>query len=155
VTRNQDVCLKTGATALIGQTEGTLYAEFNLTNLVGDRTIFEIGADNSNRIRMRVNGNTISANVILAGSVVANIPFFSQPLGNYKFAYAYKQNDFQAYLNGNAGTAVTSGNIPSSMSIIGVGTRIVTADIFNDSISTAALWKERLSDSELATLTTL
>ena len=155
VTRNQEVCLKTGASALIGQTEGTLYAEFNLTNLVGDKMIFEIGADNSNRIRMRVNGNTISANVILAGSIVASIPFFSQPLGNYKFAYAYKQNDFQAYLNGNAGTAVTSGNIPSSMSIIGVGTRIVTADIFNDSISTAALWKERLSDSELATLTTL
>jgi len=155
VTRNQDVCLKTGATALIGQTEGTLYAEFNITNLVGDRTIFEIGADNSNRIRLRINGNYISANVFLAGSLVANITFVFQPLGNYKFAYAYKQNDFQAYLNGNAGTAVTSGNIPSSMSIIGVGTRIVTADIFNDSISTAALWKERLTNDELATLTTL
>ena len=155
VTRNQDVCLKTGASALIGQTEGTLYAEFNLTNLVGDRTILEIGADNSNRIRIRINGNTISASVVLAGSVVFSITFNSQPLGNYKIAYAYKQNDFQAYLNGNAGTAVTSGNIPSSMSIIGVGTRIVTADIFNDSISTAALWKERLTNDQLAQLTTI
>lgn len=156
VTRNADVCSKTGATDFIGQTEGTLYAEFNLTNLIGDRTILEIGADNANRIRMRVNGNIISASVVLAGSVVGTVTFNSQPLGNYKFAYAYKQNDFQAYLNGNAGTAVTSGNIPSSMSIIGVGTRIVLgADIFSDSISTAVLYKERLSDSELATLTTL
>jgi hypothetical protein len=156
VTRNAEVISVSGAVSgCIGQTEGTIYVEFVLSNLVGDRTVFEIGADNNNRIRIRVNGSTISANAVVAGAGVGSVSFSSQPLGVYKLAYAYKQNDFQAYLNGNAGTPVASGNIPANMSIVGLGTRILTggADFFNDRIRAAALYTTRLTNAELALIT--
>jgi hypothetical protein len=157
--RNAEVISLTGAVSgCIGQTEGTIYAEFVLSNLVGDRTVFEIAADNSNRIRIRVNSSTISANAIVAGSAVGTISFTSQPTGVYKLAYSYAQNDFRAYLNNNPGTPVASGNIPASMSIIGLGTRIVSlpsgADLLNDRIRAVALYTTRLTNAELAALTT-
>lgn len=158
VTRDAEAVSLASATDYIGQTEGTLYAEFILSNLIGDRTIFEIGADNNNRIRLRINGSSISASVIVAGgSPVGSVTFTSQPTGIYKLAYSYAQNDFRAYLNGNPGTPSTSGNVPANMSTIGLGTRIVSlpsgADVFNDRIIDAEIYNVRLSDARLAEMT--
>jgi len=157
VLRAADVPQLTGASALIGQTEGTLFSHFELTNLSGDRTILEIGADNNNRIRLRINGNTLSGNVVVGGVSVGVVQFNGITLGIYKLAYTYKNNEFKAYLNGVAGTPSLSGSIPSNMSIIAVGTRLLAggADYFNDRVIESKVYPTSLSNAELAALTTL
>ena len=69
-------------------------------------------------------------------------------------AIAYKLNDFAFYVNGLQAAVDTSGAVPSSMSVFkfedGAG-----GNVFFGKVNQALLFKTRLSDEELASLTTL
>lgn len=161
VTRNADVISKTSVSSLIGQTEGTIYAEVKVSKLIGtaSRYIFHISDGTvNNRIYMAFSGsssNVLRGRIFSGGTLQCSIDSSTiSATGTYKLALAYKNNDIVFYINGVQIGTDTSATIPTC-SQVDLGHNYAGASQFNDSINNANVWKTRLSNSELATLTTL
>jgi len=84
--------------------------------------------------------------MIYAGSVLAD--------GTHKVALAYKANDFAVYVDGTLVHSDTSGSVPACDKI-NLGSYYNDGFSYNDGISQALVFKKRLSNDELASLTTL
>lgn len=154
VTRGADVCSKTGISSLIGQTEGTLFAEVEITNIDSDQRI-SISESFSNRIALRLSGALIQLSVVMGGAVQASIGATLISVGNtYKIAGAYKANDFVLYVNGAQVGVDTSGIISGTLSILATHNGGGSQFFFNP-IKQLAVFPTRLSNAELQTLTTL
>jgi hypothetical protein len=160
VTRNADVISKTGISSLIGQTEGTAFidyipksnyhlAEQNLLTLYNSSSI-----DNNN-IQFFVNSSQqIVIYVLSSGSVVANINTGVSALNSHKIALGYKANDLIVYIDGIQVGSDTSLTVPALNSIVlnnyAVG-NYMSASAFKN----VTLWKTKLTNEQLAQLTTI
>ena len=160
VTRGLDACSKTGISSLIGQTEGTLFVEADLSNVVDPsniRGILEVNdGTTSNRFSIYRGANDLSLNVIVftAAAVVANIAA-STITGPTKIAVAYNSSDVTVYINGSLIGTDTSVTIPACSDLdLGIITTNTTR-ILGDGINQALLFKTRLTNAQLAELTTL
>jgi hypothetical protein len=161
VTRNADTIQKTGITSLIGQTEGTLYTEIKVTQLLGalSRYIFHVSDGTANnRIYIAFSGassNILRGRIFNGGTLQCSIDTSTiTNTGTYKLALGYKNNDIVFYVNGVQIGVDTSANIPAC-SRVDVGSNYAGASQLSDGVSNAILYKTRLTNSELATLTTI
>ena len=158
VTRNADVISKTGISSLIGQTEGTLFVDlyrenlaspfiFMLANSVGSNAYL-----NSIYMFQQANG-TIVSDGFISGTLQFSFSSSGLSVGRHKLAIAYKQNDFVWYIDGVQVATDTSGNVPTFSAF-----EINGADISSTSnveTNAVALWKTRLTNAQLAQLTTI
>jgi hypothetical protein len=159
VTRNAEVISVSGAVSgCIGQTEGTLYAEVDVRNFTnGSRIVCLSDGTSDNRIILQEGANsTLQAIVTNATSGVVDISTASgRTAGIYKIAIGYKQDDFAVYVNGSQTGTDNTGGVPACNQIfIGKIETTATTNQFNDRIRAAALYTTRLTNSELAALTT-
>ncbi len=149
VTRNADVISKTGISSLIGQTEGTIFFELETTkNLyaymgvddttANTRIIFYGTGDNKIYAQMKSGGTTIFS----AGSSTIS--------GKVKAAVAFNSSNSVFYVNGVQVNSAT-GSTFSSLSQLTFN----HASQYGAKVNTAVLWKTRLTNDQLATLTTL
>jgi hypothetical protein len=153
VTRLVDAASKTGISSLIGQTEGVMFLDFEKTN--NDVGVVQISDGTTlNRIYVGISSTTIIVQVRSGGGAAQ--AFFNFAATNdtrYKCAIAYKENDFVLYINGNQEGIDTSGLVPASFS------QLQTSDIvssnFINPINQILLFKTRLSNAQLAELTTI
>ena len=157
--RNADVISKTGISSLIGQTEGTIYAEFNntLMTYAAQGYLIRIFADANNEVFIRKEAGTSSYTARWRANSVNVYTQNSIPVlnGNNKIAIAYKSTDSAVYLNGNEiGTNAGTGTFSVAPSIIGIGSSS-TIDFFNDRIKSAILFPTRLTPGQLQTLTAI
>jgi hypothetical protein len=159
VTRTQDNASKTGISSLIGQTQGSIYAEFVAVKNSAFSDIASLGTNATTLVELQFNGGTnILSGVYFAGTSQASIPSIS-PLTigqTYKVAFAYKDNDFVMYLDGVQQGTDTSGTVVAGMSEIslnGFGSSVNNAE--NALIKAVAVYPTRLSNAELASLTSL
>ena len=153
-TRNADVISKTNITNLIGQTEGTVFVEFNRTivNAVA-KTIIYILSNGTNRIRLYLEQSSIVCipytNGVFIGQIVAN----SIPMGDVKVAYSYSANgQLKLFVNGQLIGQLGLGALPPLDQITfneGTNTQL------NDGINKVILWKTQLTDQQCIDLTTL
>jgi hypothetical protein len=167
-TRVADACFKTGISSLIGQTEGVLFADFyyNLANNTpsgndkGIMTIRPNGGSYNNEIALIYYGDeggsfgkTIQATVTVGGVTQCNLKT-PQTLTNgyYKVAFAYKQNDFAFYVNGVQIATDTSGSVPTCDELYLVDPLRINP---NTTIKEVILFPTRLTNAELASLTTI
>jgi hypothetical protein len=166
-TRVADACFKTGISSLIGQTEGVLFADFyydlgiNTPN-GSDKSIMVIrpnGGSYNNEIALiyygdegGAYGKTIQVVVVVGGVVQCSLKT-PQTLtsGYYKVAFAYKQNDFAFYVNGTQIGTHSSGSVPTCDELY-LSDPLRTT---NHKTSEAVLFKTRLTNAELASLTTI
>jgi len=154
VTRNADVISKTGISSLIGQTEGTLFVDFyhdgvanynpcSISNGVYDDAVyFEMYLGNmygviwdSGAQQFVFNGGSLS-------------------VGRHKMAIAYKTNDVVFYIDGVLKTTDTSATIPTCARF-DIGNVGGTSDSQKTQTNLSALWKTRLTNTQLAQLTTI
>jgi len=156
VTRNADVISKTGIADLIGQTEGTVFVELDIIN----------GAE-SLGIWMRTGvtpyNDMITILVSQFGTCIAEVrasnvnqfvnSSFSIGSGKHKFALAYKANDFAFYIDGTQ-IATSSSGTPPTCDQVYLGGYPDGGARLSKNIATA-LYKTRLTNDELATLTTI
>ena len=151
VTRVADACSKTGISSLIGQTEGTIYIEVN-TN----QHISELSDDTSaNRIVFYTDGSDYLRNLIRASaSTSSNIQTNTTIQAGDKIALAYANNDAVIYKNGVQIGSDTSVTIPAT-SKINVGSDFNETLSTTNSVNQVLLFKTRLSNAQLAELTTL
>ena len=154
VTRNADVISKTGISSLIGQTEGTLFVDVNLdeTSDYNGWFLKDNASYDTFVFLQRESNGIIAAGYYGSGALQARIETASgQPSGHYKIAFGYKNNNFVMYVNGTQIGTDTSGSVSGLMDYF---------DIHFGSTGTnhqnaAALWKTRLTNTQLAQLTTI
>jgi hypothetical protein len=156
VTRNADVISKTGISSLIGQTSGTVFIDIDIDSSfaqadtrfinVTDGTSanwYFIGTNNPNEFRFYFRSSSTV--------YVTNVTTFTS--GRHKLAFAYKNNDYVAYIDGVQVNNTTT-LVVGSTSKIELGNSF-GSDIGKEYINTSALWKTRLTNTQLAQLTTI
>jgi hypothetical protein len=157
VTRLADSASKTGIASLIGQSEGTILWSFDIPSIATAGTYNEIAISDgtsSNEIGLiYYPDGRIQFTSFVSGSLVVNISLglYGLTAGNHKFAFAYKLNDYVAYVDGVSVGTDTSAGVPA-MSVLNL------YNPFGASLSRInqfLLFKTRLSNAKLAELTTL
>jgi hypothetical protein len=162
-TRVADACSKTGISSLIGQTEGTMYAEIN----------FDLGVIASGSSRMQLSDGTTSNWIFiglpdgLSGNLIrmyVNSPsgsmsaYSTNPVVNgvNKIAFGYKSGSFVLYINGvQAATSSTTLTMATCSRIDLQGQLPTEASFERINYKQALLFKTRLTNAELASLTTI
>jgi hypothetical protein len=130
VTRVADIASKTGISSLIGQTEGTLFAEFTRLNVGNAVVIFQCNdGTTNNRAQLEIGATGIATTSVLSGGAVSCvITGATLALGQtHKLALTYKANDFKLYVNGVLAGTDTSGAVPISMSRIDLASELGTS----------------------------
>lgn len=154
VTRNADVISKTGISSLIGQTEGTVFVDFNRTSTnEGGLQLGNSDGPNDylNSIILQWNVNGVYTNIFVGGATQFSNTS-SSVTGRHKLAVVYKANDFALYIDGIQIATDTSGSIPSLAAIF---LNHQNFALTGTNINTSALWKTRLTNTQLAQLTTI
>ena len=155
-TRLADSCSKTGISSLIGQTEGTMFVDYNYDakpDISGNIPMIIYNGSNEAYIYI-TNGADIRLELYNAGVLQCLLTTSIGAVGRKKIAFAYKQNDFIGYMNGVQIAADTSGTV-GAMSTLYVGGYYTANYNVNGGINQALLFKRRLTNTELANLTTL
>lgn len=155
-TRVADACYKTGISSLIGQTEGALFADLKITELPTDGSLFGVQKTASNFvIRFGSQGSNIYAQCY-NGSTNLFFETTSYTLGTrIKLAFAYKAGSYAFYING---TQIATGTNATS---IPACDEIMTNSLWGNTnpslyeINEAVLFPTRLTNAELASLTTI
>jgi hypothetical protein len=151
VTRNADVISKTGISSLIGQTEGTLFLDFIYSGGVSNHMIINDVSYNSYIYFNSQNNNELWGQIQSVGIQFS----MSATAGRYKMALAYKSGSSAMYVNGTqVGTSSTTFSLSGSMNILDISLMPNDPKQKRD-IYTSALWKTRLTNTQLAQLTTI
>jgi len=159
VTRVADAASKTGISSLIGQTEGTIYWEGQISSTSGFPQLCDLNADGNKFIQIynalvsgapRIGLYIQNVSLLLNAVNIATISFDT----NFKFALAYKNNDYAAYLNGNLVYTNTTIGVPPT-SNFGIGSAGQGAESSGKKVAQAILFKTRLPNESLAELTSL
>jgi hypothetical protein len=161
VTRITDAASKTGISSLIGQTEGVIFLDFVFrtpaTATGGQISITDQSAP-FDRVLIWNNFtlNTLAANLQASGSTI-----FSTSLGTfvdgqrYKIAIAYKSGSNAGYVNGTQiFTNTNTFTFASTMTDIFLGAYEAVGMAPHQLLNQAALFKTRLTNAQLAQLTT-
>ena len=153
VTRNADVISKTGISSLIGQTEGTMFVDFYYNG--NSKDFIPIELYGSGRLTFYVGANNILYYEV-SGTSVAIETLSALTNGRYKIACIYKANDFALYLNGVQQGTFNSGSIPT-LNALNISDLSVALGAYKQQIevNNVALWKTRLTNTQLAQLTTI
>ena len=149
-TRVAEVCSQTPPSGIIGQTEGTIFFNADVSNTFG------VQLGNSSGV-----GDFVNSIQIAFGSVSTNVNVFNGGAAQFsysgvvntgvkKVALTYKKNDFAFYIDGNQIITDNLGTIPSISGIFfnhqNLGT---TKGLLTD----LKIYNTRLSNSELQALT--
>ena len=157
VTRGADAAVKTGISSLIGQTEGTMFADFTLptmantgANLVS-MSLFNAGLTNATVYDIYDGGDLFAAHV--NGTAQASIQKTGLTAGRHKVAFGYKANNFVLYVDGALVGTDTSGTVGAQDSF---GLQYGTSQFIGQQyVSQALLFTTRLTNAQLAELTTI
>jgi hypothetical protein len=157
-TRNAEVINLSGAVSgCIGQTEGTIYLETNAL-VSGASDLFCFARATTNTVSISKNStNIIQAIVYTSGPSPAFFIAASGTVsGNLKIAFAYKTGESALYINGvPIGTSSTAFSFAAALSEININSTGFFEGNGNQRIRTLSLYTTRLTNAELAALTTL
>ena len=157
VTRVADSASKSGISSLIGQTEGTMFVDFDIDSARSTSVIAWLtdGTTNNAIIVTISSGGLLQVVVNSGGTTYVNIVGSALGEGRYKVSVAYKLNDVAVFLNGALVGTDSSVIIPLSLSRLDVGQTATATAQLGGKITSAILFKTALSNAELAALTTL
>ena len=156
-TRGADASFKTGISSLIGQTEGTMFAEFTIPETQSPSFFSISDGTSANRIifgyylgvvryyTSSTTGSFSSAGIIDAAPVVGQ---------TYKIAIGYKANDFKVYKNGSNTNTETTYTVPESLTALDNEGGDAGQNIYAG-VKQLLLFPTRLTNTQLAELTTL
>jgi hypothetical protein len=153
VTRNADVISKTGISSLIGQTEGTLFLDLQYSNTSGLDMFLSIRPNASNKLEIFRDGGVIYAELAANNSISISS---TKPIGSYKIAFAYKSGSTALYINGTLiNESTTTFAFTNTLADLYLNSRGGSSFIQAANINSATLFPTRLTNAELAQLTTI
>ena len=149
-TRAQDTCNKADASGEINSTEGVLYTEIAKNNVLGSEGGLFLRKDTSNEIRLNLApNNRINLFVNVGGVLQVYMDNSTFTLEDYnKIAVKYKLNDYSVFVNGTKIYTDTSALVPADMNELKFNS-------LYGKVNAIQVYKEALTDAELATLTTI
>jgi hypothetical protein len=159
VTRNKDDISLTGASDLIGQSEGTIYVEVDWRLATGTFQWLLSANDGTENNRFAIFDNNVSQLQMYAEAdddVKTNQGVSSTGFsGIQKIAFAYADADFELYRNGSSVSSDTVGSLAAlgTLTDIDLGQNVLAGVQANMWIRAVALYKTRLTNDQLADLT--
>jgi hypothetical protein len=158
VTRNADVITLSGAVSgCIGQTEGTIYWEGDASLVSGASDILFINRNVTNSVVLfKGTTNLLTARVHASGGTALTIADTVVRTGFLKIAVAYKSGDSTFYINGTrvATLNTTAFTFTAALNTIRFGDDAFLSGRGDQRCRAVALYSTRLTDPELAALTT-
>ena len=157
VTRNADVISKTGISSLIGQTEGTVFVDINVDLSYTQNDMKFINISDGTSTNWWFIGTNVSNQIRFyykTGATTYVSQLVTLTSGRHKLAFAYKSNDYVAYVDGTQIYSLTS-LVVGATSQIDLGNGFGGGNISKQFINSAQLYKTRLTNTELQSLTTL
>jgi hypothetical protein len=152
-TRTSESCSKTGIASLIGQSEGTVFLEVDYSTLSGLDMFLSIRPNASNKVEVYRDGGTIYADLTASSSFALSA---LKAVGTHKIAFAYKSGSSALYIDGVlAGQSTTAFTFSASLANLYINQRSGGLFIEAANYKQVLLFTQRLSNSDLATLTTL
>jgi hypothetical protein len=161
ITRVADVIRKTGITSLIGQSEGTVYFEVEVTSEVRDRWFCSLDSSAGSFIQMVINPSRAIIISILNGGtqVITNLTSSVLSVGYHKVAFAYNTatNGCIMYIDGVqnpvATRTVVAPGLPA-FNNMSFGTYFsTTTDTLKGRVRAGAVYPNRISNLDLEFLT--
>ena len=163
-TRVADACYKGSISSLIGATEGVLFVDFikpptgtQRTKITRLSALLTDGGNsfvNSINLDLETNGN-LRGNIVTGGTSQVDIQTAAYAAGTrIKMALAYKANDCVLYINGTQIGTDTSASIPVCTAYE-IGSYETVSATQTNYISQAVIFKTRLTNAELASITTI
>jgi hypothetical protein len=159
-TRVADECLTASVPSLIGQSEGVLFIDFNkiaslansyfiLSNIAGTTA----GSYQNGMYIFQLENSAFVCDGFVSNTQQFGFTLSPLSLGRHKIALAYKANDFAIYIDGVLAGTDTSGSVPA-MNYLTIGGG---ADVGSQAqlVNQVALFKTKLTNSELISLTTI
>jgi uncharacterized protein YjbI with pentapeptide repeats len=137
-----------------------LFVDFTINGLADYGTPISVNdGSTTNYIWLTIFANGTLRAELYNGAAQATISFAGAVVGSrYKMAFGYKTNDFAFYVNGAlVGTDLT-GTTFSGTTLSRVDTNLTNASTYSlasESINQALLFKTRLTNAQLASLTSL
>jgi hypothetical protein len=166
VTRLADLAEKTGVSSLIGQTQGTLFIDFQYNQPTSDangRLLQVVGASETNNailpLIQGIGANVNQFQLAVSSPLGSTVAIVASPatlitFGRQKLAIAYNAGVYTVYRNGTLFASAT--NIaPTSLTSIALGSSAAVPRNLSNPINQAALFPTRLDNATLAQLTTL
>jgi hypothetical protein len=158
VTRTADNSVVTSASDLIGQTEGTMFFEGSVEHTPENVSIMNFNRSTQFSVAfLKATNDKINAFVYNGGSSIFNI-VSTATSGKFKCAVAYKSGDTAFYVNGTqVGVNTTTFTPAAGLNEIYIGSYQSPYFAYDHPVecNQAMLFKTRLSNEELAALTTL
>jgi len=152
VTRVQDQYSKTGISDKINSTEGTLFVE--MAALANDGTYrYVLLSDGATANMIQIRYSDVSNNIqalVYSSSVLQAFTSYTptDTTSFHKMAFKYKENDFALWVDGTEVGTATSGIPPINLSSLDFQS-------YFGKVKQLQVFKTALTDSELATLTTI
>jgi hypothetical protein len=157
VTRVAEGCLKTGVSSLIGQTEGTLFFDFipdSKDNV--DDFRFQVGTIATDNWIFVGNVNGKIRGYVRSTSVVFDDESTTVVVGTrYKVAISYSTTAVSFYINGTLIQEVSGSYTIPTCDRVAIQANLSTDNLLSSRVNQALLFKTRLSNSDLAAITTL
>jgi hypothetical protein len=156
-TRAADSCLGAGDSSLFNVNGGVLFGEFSA--FYDDGTFRQMGISGStgNEVNLSFDStsNRIGGIVRSGGTYYVLSHVVSDTTINTKVALKYKVNDLALYVDGVEVDSLSSAAMPTSLNEFNFAIGTTNSNVFYGNVKQVAVFNEALSDSELATLTTL
>ena len=158
-TRANDVCNSAGDSSTFNDSEGVLYAEISALANDGVNRVITIVNSSTTINRVRLYYTTVDNRVIAeirnaSGGFLMIYNGLSNATTFNKFAVKYKNNDSALWVNGTEVLTNTSGGVPVGLNSLNFDDGSGSDDFYGKT-KQILTFKTALSDSELATLTTL
>lgn len=158
-TRSADSAVVTPISSFYNQSEGTLFAEWNLVNLSGNRSALMLtNAAETNRLLIQARsagGATRNLTFINSVAEVTNLDFSNLQSGTTKNAFTYAAGNYAATRNAAAVLTNAHAAVPSEANTLVIAAdTIAGANALNGHIRKIAYWPKRLSNTLLQQLTT-
>jgi len=160
-TRVADACFKTGISSLIGQTEGTIFADLVFLNPEPMFFLSIVGTDwltDSIYFELANSTNYIGVSSVKNASGIGSANSTIAPTANsrYKIAVQYSGTAFNLYINGTKISGTRSANaLCSKLYLNELGTLSSTKNNLQTKFNEVVTFTTALSDAECISLTTI
>ncbi|MDB4541705.1 hypothetical protein N9245_00130 [bacterium] len=155
VTRAAETLNNAGNSDLINSTEGVLYAEIKTFSESGSAGVISLNdGSNTNRVKIELDGGQIKVRIDTTAGQVASLNYTIAITNYLKIAVKWKADDYALWINGIEGATDTSGAsfVADTLSKLSFD-RGDGGEDFYGRCKSVAVFKEALSDTELACLT--
>ncbi len=151
VARTIDLCTRALGTEY-SATANTILSGCRPATLLGSGVVWQIDDGTANN-RAVYNASLNIGTVVTGGVTQANFDVAGESLNRQKSALAYKLNDFAFSKDGSAALTDVSGTVPT-VTTLKIGKETTTSFVMNGWIDLIVGYPSRLSDANLASITT-